>query len=343
VQLILNAGTLQVRAMVQRVGAPLGDAIISVAGPVGDGKDGGAKEPARPIAVFKGGEATALLPPGRYLVRAEQGLVRGENTAFVQVGGQGRIDIALNAARIMLTASGQDTAAGAEALMFSVDEDDPDAPKGRREVARSAARQGDFVLPPGTYYVAARQGGVEARESLAVGPGDVARRTLSLAAGRLALATRPAGAGQTPSEPVSYRIERLDGAQPEPFTTSRPAPTLLLPAGRYRVDGRYGAMNARVSREVEVKAGQLQQITLEPQAATLKLRLAARGAPVLADVFWDIRDETGVTVWTTGLAEPAAVLRAGRYTVRAETRDKRYDRTIELRAGESRLLELAAD
>ena len=85
------------------------------------------------------------------------------------------------------------------------------------------------------------------------------------------------------------------------------------------------------------------QITLEPQAATLKLRLAARGAPVLADVFWDIRDETGVTVWTAGLAEPAAVLRAGRYTVRAETRDKRYDRTIELRAGESRLLELAAD
>ncbi|MGE0851361.1 MAG: VWA domain-containing protein [Hyphomicrobiaceae bacterium] len=343
VQLILNAGTLQVRAMVQRVGAPLGDAIISVAGLAGDGKDSGAKEPARPIAVFKGGEAIALLSPGRYLVRAEQGLVRGENTAVVQAGSQGRIDIALNAARIMLTASGQDTAAGAEALMFSVDEDDPDAPKGRREVARSAARQGDFVLPPGTYYVAARQGGVEVRESLAVGPGDVARRTLSLAAGRLALATKPAGAGQAPSEPVSYRIERLDGAQPEQFTTSRPAPTLLLPAGRYRVDGRYGAMNARVSREVEVKAGQLQQITLEPQAATLKLRLAARGAPVLADVFWDIRDETGVTVWTTGLAEPAAVLRAGRYTVRAETRDKRYDRTIELRAGESRLLELAAD
>jgi hypothetical protein len=29
--------------------------------------------------------------------------------------------------------------------------------------------------------------------------------------------------------------------------------------------------------------------------------------------------------------------------VRAETRDKRYDRTIDLRAGESRLVELIAD
>lgn len=343
VPLILNAGLLQVMAQVQKVGAQLADAIITVSGPAGDGKDTKKGAAAPPLAVFKGGDVSALLPPGRYLVRAEQGLVRGEASAVVQAGSQGRVDISLNAARIMLTASGQDTAGGADVLTFSIDEDDPDAPKGRREVARSAARQADFVLPPGTYYIVARQGSVEARESLAVGPGDVARRTLALAAGRLALATKPVGAGQASSESVSYRVERIDGPQPEPLTTSRPAPVLFLPAGRYRVEGRYGAMNARVSRDVEVKAGQLQQLTLEPVAATLKLRLAAQGSPLPAEVFWDIRDETGVTVWTTGLAEPSAVLRAGRYSVRAETRDKRYVRAIELRAGESRLVEIAAD
>ena len=37
------------------------------------------------------------------------------------------------------------------------------------------------------------------------------KRTLSVAAGRLALATKPLGGAQAPSEPVSYRIERLDG------------------------------------------------------------------------------------------------------------------------------------
>jgi hypothetical protein len=102
-------------------------------------------------------------------------------------------------------------------------------------------------------------------------------------------------------------------------------------------------MNARTVRDIEVKAGQTQQLTLEPQAAALRLRILANGVPVVTDVLWDVRDETGVTVWTTGQPEPAAVLQAGRYAVRVETREKRYDRAIELRAGESRVVEVATD
>jgi Ca-activated chloride channel family protein len=293
--------------------------------------------------MFKGSEGLLLLPAGRYVVRIEQGLVRAERSVVVPAGSRGRVDVALNAARLLLSVAGHDGSASAETIVFSVDEDDPDAPKGRREVARSAARQADFVLPPGTYSVIARQGAAETRERLAVGPGDVVRRTLNVAAGRLALATKAAGGAQLPGELVSYRVERLDSAQPEAIATSRAAPVLVLPGGRYRVEGRYGAMNARTVREVEVKAGQTQQLTLEHQVAALKLRLVANGVPVLADILWDIRDEAGATVWTTGQSEPAATLQAGRYSVRAETRDKRYDRVIELRAGEQRLVELAAD
>jgi Ca-activated chloride channel homolog len=337
---VLNAGTLLVRAQAQRSGAVLGDAIVVI----GDAGPEGKKEAAGPpLAMFKGGEGLVMLPAGRYLVRVEQGLVRSERSIVVPAGSQGRIEVPLNAARLLLSAAGQDNSATADAVVFSVVEDDPDAPKGRREVARSATRQADFVLPPGTYYVAARQGSVEVRERLAVGPGDVVRRTLNVAAGRLALATKPAGGAPALSELVSYRVERLDSVPPEVITTSRAAPVLALPGGRYRVEGRYGAMNARTVREVEVKAGQTQQLTLEHQVAALKLRLVANGAPVLAEVFWDIRDEAGATVWTTGQPEPSATLQAGRYSVRAETRDKRYDRAIELRAGESRLIELSAD
>jgi Ca-activated chloride channel family protein len=340
--LVLNAGTLQVRALAQRSGAPLGDAIVAIS-ETGQAVDGKKEAAGPPLAMFKGGEGLVMLPAGRYLVRVEQGLVRSERSIVVPAGSQGRIDVPLNAARLLLSVAGTDSSAPADAVVFSVVEDDPDAPKGRREVARSATRQADFVLPPGTYYVVARQGSVEVRERLAVGPGDVVRRTLNVAAGRLALATKPVGATQAPSELVSYRVERLDSFPPEVFTTSRAAPVLVLPGGRYRVEGRYGAMNARTVREVEVKAGQAQQLTLEHQAAALKLRLLANGAPVQAEVFWDIRDEAGATVWTTGQSEPSATLQAGRYLVRAETRDKRYDRTIDLRAGESRLVELIAD
>ena len=101
--------------------------------------------------MFKGGEGLVMLAAGRYLVRVEQGLVRAERSVVVPAGSQGRIEIVLNAARLLLSAAGHDGSASAEAVVFSVDEDDPDAPKGRREVVRSAARQADFVLPPGTY------------------------------------------------------------------------------------------------------------------------------------------------------------------------------------------------
>ena len=252
--LVLNAGTLLVRAQAQKSGAPLGDAVVAVsdAGQVAEGKKDAAGPP---LAMFKGSEGLLVLPDGRYIVRVEQGLVRTERSVVVPAGSQGRLDVPLGAARLLVSVGGQDSGANAEPVVFSVVEDDPDAPKGRREVARSAARQADFVLPPGTYYVVARQGGAEARERLAVGPGDVVRRTLNVAAGRLALATKPVGAAPGPAELVSYRVERLDSSPPEVIATSRAAPVLVLPAGRYRVEGRYGAMNARTVRDVEVKAG----------------------------------------------------------------------------------------
>jgi Ca-activated chloride channel family protein len=343
VEVVLNAGILRVRAQAQKSGAPLGDAIVTVS-EAGQGSEGRKDAPAgRPVAAFKGSEGVALLPAGRYLVRVEQGLVRADRSVVVPVGSQGVIDVPLNAARLQLSAVGKEVAESTDALIFSVAEDDPDAPSGRREVARSAALQADFVLPPGTYYVIARLGSIEARESLAVGPGDVVKRALSVAAGRLALATKPLGTSAASSEPISYRVERIDGSPQDAITTSRPSPVLLLLGGRYRVEGRYGVMNARVVREVEVKAGQTQQLTLEHQAASLKLRLIGGGGSALTEVFWDVKDEAGTTVWATGQAEPSATLQVGRYRVRAETREKRYDRAIELRSGEARVVELTAD
>ena len=77
------------------------------------------------------------------------------------------------------------------------------------------------------------------------------------------------------------------------MVTSRPSPTLALPSGRYRVEGRYGLINVRAVREVEVKAGETMQIALEHQASALRLRATGNGP---ADVSWVIRDETGKLV-----------------------------------------------
>jgi Ca-activated chloride channel family protein len=340
---VLNAGTLRVRAQWQKTGAPIGDGVISVAdagqataGGKADGRAGAL------LAAVRASETSFLLPAGRYVVFVEEGLVRAQRSIVVPAGSRGRVDMALNGARVRLAAAIRDGLGELDTPLFSIAEDDPDAPGGRREVAQSAAREAEFVVPPGTYHVSVRQAGLEGREVLAVGPGDVVRRTLTLAAGKLVLESRLLGAAQKTGEPVSYRIEQLDGAEPLTITTSRPAPELLLASGRYRVEARYAASNVRAVREFELKAGQTLPLALEFAAANVRLRLAG-GAGAPGDPLWTVRDEAGRTVWASGQPEPVAVLQAGRYAFEVETQEKRYQRVVELRAGEARLIELGND
>jgi Ca-activated chloride channel homolog len=342
--IVLNAGTLRVRAQWQKSGAAIGDGVISIAD-AGQATPGGQSEARAAGALltsFRGSETTVMLPAGRYVVFVEEGLVRAQRSIVVPAGSRGRVDMTLNGARLRVTAVIRDGVGELDAPVFSIAEDDPDAPGGRRQIAQSAAREAEFVVPPGTYHVSVRQGGLEGREVLAVGPGDVVRRTLSLAAGKLVLESRLAGAQVRAGGLLSYRIEQLDNAEPQVVTTSQPAPELLLASGRYRVEARYAATNARSVREIELKAGQTLSLSLDFAAANVRLRLAGGGG-AQSEPFWTIREEGGRTVWATGQAEPMATLQAGRYLVQAETQDKHYRRLVELRAGETRLIELGND
>ena len=201
----LNAGTLRVRAH----GAEVRRAAQRCHHHHQRGRAGGDGKPAlgAPVAVFKGGEGVATLPAGRYLVRVEQGLVRAERSVVVPAGSQGRIDIPLNGARVLLSAVGPEGAGAARAAgVQHRPRTIPDAPSGRREVARSAARQAEFMLPPGTYYVIARLGSVEARERAGARPrrrgaahAVACRRAVSR------LSTKPSGGARRRRATVSYR------------------------------------------------------------------------------------------------------------------------------------------
>jgi len=336
VPVVLGAGAMRVRAIAQRTNALLADTTITISSAAGAADARGGP----PIAVFRTGDAVALLPAGHYIVRAELGLVRAERTVSVSAGRPLVVDIHLNAGRLQLTTGARDGVMPLEAAIFSIMEDDP--PRGRREVARSAARQAEFVLPPGTYYIVARQGSVEARERLEIGPGDIVKRTLTAPAGRLSLSFGGLGLGASPGDLASYTITRLDDPTQDIVTTSRPAPSLLLPSGRYRIEGRYGLTNVRTVRDIDIKAGQMLPLSIDLQAAALRLRFVDAGAAT-KEVAWEIRDEAGGVVWTSGQAEAAATLQAGRYLVAAESRGKRYDRTVELRAGDAKLVQIQGD
>ncbi|HWB47442.1 MAG TPA: VWA domain-containing protein [Hyphomicrobiaceae bacterium] len=336
----LNAGTLTIRVLAQKSGAALTGAMVSV------NAAGAAAEPrhALPsgplVAAFRGAQGQAVLPAGRYVVHARYGNVQADRAVVVPAGSRGRLDVTLDGALVRLGLAGPQGAEGSESVLFTVLEDDPDAHSGRREVARSAAARPEFFLPPNTYYITARRGGAEVHDQIAVGPGDVVERLLPLVAGRLTLSTAIVGMPSSPSEPISYKLERIDVSPPElAAITSRSAPSLILSAGLYRISGRYGAANAGLVREVEVRAGEERRVILEYAPASLKLRLPASAAPA-GDVFWKIRDAKGGTVWTTTAATPSVVLQPGSYEVSAETREEKYKKSLELQAGEQRELDM---
>ena len=99
-------------------------------------------------------------------------------------------------------------------------------------------------------------------------------------------------------------------------------------------------MNVKAVRDIEIKTGQTQQLVIEHEAAAVRLRIVGSGP---TDVSWIIRDQTGKAVWTGAHTEAVANLQAGRYVVGAETRNKRDERSVELRAGEAKLLEFSVD
>jgi hypothetical protein len=261
------------------------------------------------------------------------GLVRTEQAVTVTAGRSTDVDLALSLGRLLLTAAAPSEAAP----LLIVMEDDP--PRGRREVARSAASQAEFILPPGAYYIVARQGGVETRERVEIAAGDTVRRTLGGAVGRLALSS--SSPIPLAGNLVSYTVKRLDDPDQEAIWTSHPVPVLALPAGRYRIEGRYGLTNLATARDVEIKAGQTVQLPIEHRAATLKVRLTGVGRG-LADVTWEVRDESDHVVWASSLSEDSAILQAGRYRVSATTAAKQPDQTVELRTGEAKVVEMRA-
>jgi len=326
--LTLGAGVLRVRIPAQKSGLNLPRVLVTVSKLAGETPPALTSPPGEVAGAFQGSEGNLLLPAGRYLVRVEAGLLRAQRVVSIAAGADQGAEVLFDAGVLQLAAA---TAFPGLSPVFILLEDDPDAPKGRREVARSADRNAEFAVTPGTYTVVMRLGDVETRERVQVAGGDVARRTLAVAGAQVSLASRLGP--QALDDNITYRIDRVDGVQADVIMLSRPQPTVLLAAGRYRIEGRYGAANARVVREVEVKPGApLQQVTFDQQAGDVRLR--AVNPP--GEVFWEVRDQTGQAIWSSGQPEPELTLQAGRYTVRAQARDKRVEAVLDLRTGDKR-------
>lgn len=323
VDLALDAGVVRMPAATDSLPA---DALITLEDAAQSGRGR-----AVAVAAMRDIPPAWVVPPGKYVVGFEQGGARWQQAVDVAKGATVDLSHVKPFGRLQLAVNGFNPANAAR-LAVLVMVDDPDAPRGLREVARSAGATADFTLPAGTYAVIATQGALEARDRLSIAAGDVVQRAVSLTGAQLTLSSRLTGSANAPAdEPVSYRISRVDVVPPEIITSVQRAPQLDLPAGRYRIEARHGLLNAKASREIELGPGQKANVVLEQQAGVVMMQPPSGHQ---GELFWQILDADRRVMWGTAQQTPRATLQAGRYIVRAETRAKSFERAIDLKPGQ---------
>jgi Ca-activated chloride channel family protein len=329
-QVTLDAGTLALAVAPEGV-ATLQEAIVTLTRL-------DARGPAEP-EILRRVEGEIAVPPGNYLFALTDGALRIERPIGIEIGTRLSLADAVALGRLELAAVAAVGGAKLEQVAFVVYEDDPDATSGRREVARTAGAAPRLRLPAGSYVVVARHGTAEARERVLVRAGGTERRTIVLEAARVAVTVRAAaGAGD---DPILHRLERLEGP-PDLLRASGPDAKFDVAAGQWRLETRVGLANVRYARDLRLKAGETETVTLDAKAGALRMRLTEGGSRTrVPDVIWELREPSGAIVWSGFGTEPRHLLLPGRYVVKAIARGVATERTVEVRAGEQREVELS--
>jgi len=329
VQLSLEAGHLKLTARADKAGAPLSEPFVTVSAKDGEGK------PLRPVWIGREGDASLVLPAGTYTVRVQDGLAEQTADVTLAAGAGAELTPVLGTGRLELSAIASATDEAMTDVTYSIEEDDPYAPQGRREVARSASPVASFTLPNGTYYVSARSGVAETRDRIALGSGAVVKHVASFNLVQLQVTARASGAAaaRLTAEPILIRILSDDTAGREIARANGASGAFQLPAARYRVEATVGGLNVKTLGVVDLTSG---------RGGSVELALQSGEVAVLGDSpsgRWRIKDGEGRTVVHSGPGLSASTLLApGRYVLISDGGDRRSETAFELKPGERREL-----
>ncbi|MGB4865889.1 MAG: VWA domain-containing protein [Hyphomicrobium sp.] len=284
--------------------------------------------------------ASEVLPAGTYNVTMNDGPIRQSKSVTLTAGTETAVNFTSSTGRLELSAGLREDGGALDDVTFTISEDDPDSPDGRREIARSRAPTPTFTLPAGTYYVSAHSGDGEVRQRIAVGAGDVVKRALILPLVPVKISALIGGQLATDGQGIAYRVTELDGDRRELVRSVQSALSLSLLPGRYRVSAHLDAHHLKAAEEISVEAGKSLNVVLKFNAGEINLKPGAGIGPGASDTYWEILDASGKPVWRTVAADAHALLVPGRYTVRAEWRDKHTEAAFEIRAGERKVVEV---
>lgn len=296
----------------------------------------------RRLGVWPHGQTSLLVPARPIVLSLEQAELRSAWPIELTPGQVRELDVGQAGGRVtldLLVSVGGPQAASLpfanQAVVFTLEEDDPDAPNGRREIARSASPVAEFVVAPGTYVIAASRGPLETRDRINVVAGEIVRRSLPLAASRLVLGAKFGKSASLPTDRPedSFVVSKIDADRETPFLLQGPAAVVDVPPGRYRVEARRNNAAIRAEQVVEIRAGEFKAVTLEYQAGALRVDMTDAVSPG-DQVTWRIVDAAGRLVESGDEIVATTLLPAGRYTLKAESRGKRREVAVEIRTGE---------
>ena len=324
----LNGGRLRVIAKLAEDGAPISARVEALA-PKANENGGRARiaskqsKPKKP-ALFE-------LGAGTYLLKATFGKAEVSEEVEVRAGETKEHTIIVGAGRLHVTASLVEGGGPVDALI-KVLAPEANANGGRAHISSTHAKEGKpaaFELAAGRYYVEATHGEAVAAREVEVKPGETAKETIVVGAGRLKLPTRLVE-GADPLTKDGHHViyeagtDQLGEPAYEKIRTGGLDEVFSLPAGSYRVVTTYRSNygNAKAETDVEVQPGKLAEMDAVLDAGILRLKslLAENGDPLEKDLVYEVyaekKDQLGETQHdrvALGSADTVFSLKSGSY------------------------------
>ena len=339
--LTLNAGLLRLAAEASPGGTDLEDSMFYWVYENKTDLQGNREE------VSRDGNAKPLfrLPAGEYYVTARHGAAYTSEVLIVLPGELTEFTFDMDVAYLRLKAVATE---GGEELtdnqFYWVYDAKTDLQGNRTEITRDGNATPLFRLSAGDYHIVARHGSAYSTMDISLEPDTLTDRVMDMNVGYVRMKSVMAEGAAPIAEDTFYWVYEaktdLQGNRKEVTREGRAEPLFRLPAGDYHVVARHGA--SRISHDLTVVAGELQDITLVQNSARIKVTTALEegGAPLTGDLFyWVMSADTNLEgerteITRDGGASPLLTLKADDYVIRVRHAGETYDFPISLTPGE---------
>ncbi|MFZ2277191.1 MAG: VWA domain-containing protein [Prosthecobacter sp.] len=216
-----------------------------------------------------------------------------------------------------------------------------DSEGNRSKVSFSYEAKPFLKVAPGTYLLTAVRGNATASVNVEVKEGPAQEVKVILGSGNLKLSAISAE-GQPPiAKDVSWDLfspPDAEGQRKKLGYSYEAQPKMTLPSGPFLVVATYG--NAKGQKEIEVKAGETQDVVVLLGSGKVKLSVVMEegGTPVAKDVSWDVFGEADAEgnrpkAAYSYEAQPTLALPAGKYEVEVVVGNAKGKAQVEIKAG----------